>query len=239
MNNQHQASPQTPPRRVSDLRPKMKLTGRVEKVELFGAVVDIGYDHPALLHNSQMGGKPTILAEKKIRAGEEITVWVHKVSSQSGRIEITLIEPIAVEWHELKPGQVREGKVVRLEKFGVFVDIGAERAGLVHIRELTTGRVDHPSDVVVLGEKVEVKVVAVDPKKQRVNLSMRALEVDPVEDDKEEWNHLTSLGAALRTAMDGEETKIKQPRRKREKVKQASANREELLRRTLDQHSED
>ena len=216
----------------------MKLTGRVEKVELFGAVVDIGYDQPALLHNSQMGGKPKIPTEKKIRAGEGITVWVHKVSSQSGRIEITLIEPIDVEWHELKPGQVREGKVVRLEKFGAFVDIGAEHAGLVHLRELTTGRVDHPSEIVVLGEKVEVKVIAVDPKKHRVDLSMRALEVEPVEDNEEEWNHLTSLGAALRTAMEGEETKTKQPRKKREKVTQVSANREELLRRTLDQHRE-
>jgi hypothetical protein len=65
-----------------------------------------------------------------------------------------MIRPLELEWREITKGMVLKGKVVRLEKFGVFVDIGAERPGLVHISEMTHGYIKSPSDVVKEGDEV-------------------------------------------------------------------------------------
>ena len=233
LSNQDRSNQKTPQVTNTELRPKMKLNGTVEQVEPFGAMVNIGADRPALLHISQMGGTPSEPAATKVRAGEEITVWVLKVNSKAARIDLTLIEPVAVDWDEIKPGQVRDGKVVRLEKFGAFVDIGAEREGLVHIKELTTGRVLHPSEIVSVGDKVEVQVTSVDRKKRRIGLSMRVLEVEPVEDTDESEPIVTTIAAALHAAMDAEKSKTKTQRRKRGTPSPRGSAREDIFRRTL------
>ncbi len=80
----------------------------------------------------------------------------------------------------LNAGDVRQGKVVRLESFGAFVEIGPGVAGLVHISELSWKRVGHPSEVVAIGDEVSVKVLEVKAKKRRVRLSMSQLVEIPV-----------------------------------------------------------
>jgi predicted RNA-binding protein with RPS1 domain len=73
------------------------------------------------------------------------------------------------------------GKVIRLEKFGAFVDIGAERPGLVHISEMTHDFIRTPGDVVKEGDDVEVKVLDVIKPKKQIKLSMKALQDKPEE----------------------------------------------------------
>jgi small subunit ribosomal protein S1 len=75
---------------------------------------------------------------------------------------------------------VLTGKVVRIENFGVFVDIGAERPGLVHISEITHDYIKTPNDVVKEGDEVQVKVLNVNRQKKQIKLSMKALEEPPV-----------------------------------------------------------
>ena len=96
-----------------------------------------------------------------------------------GRIELTMIEPLPLEWREIKKGMVVKGTVTRLEKFGVFVEIGAERPGLVHISEITHGYIKTPGDVVKEGEEVEVQVLDVNRRRKQIKLSMKALEEKP------------------------------------------------------------
>lgn len=79
---------------------------------------------------------------------------------------------------ELEHGDVRNGRVVNLTDFGAFVDIGGIE-GLVHISELSWKRVNDPSDVIQLGQEVEVYVLDVDQERQRVALSLKRLETDP------------------------------------------------------------
>jgi predicted RNA-binding protein with RPS1 domain len=74
---------------------------------------------------------------------------------------------------------VVSGKVIRLEKFGAFVDIGAERPGLVHISEMTHDFIRTPGDVVKEGEVIEVKVLDVIKAKKQIKLSMKALQDKP------------------------------------------------------------
>jgi small subunit ribosomal protein S1 len=79
---------------------------------------------------------------------------------------------------DLQEGDIREGKVVNLTDFGAFVDIGGIE-GLVHLSELSWKRVSNPSEVVALGDTVQVYVLNVDEERQRVALSIKRLETDP------------------------------------------------------------
>ncbi len=96
-----------------------------------------------------------------------------------------MIKPLELEWREIEADMVIKGKVTRLEKFGAFVDIGAERPGLVHISEMTHDYIKDPSEVVKVGDEIEVKVLSVNRQKRQIKLSMRALEEPPVKEIKE------------------------------------------------------
>jgi uncharacterized protein len=74
---------------------------------------------------------------------------------------------------DLKPDMILEGTVRNVIDFGAFVDIGVHQDGLVHISELSDRFVKHPSDVVSVGDRVEVRVLSVDVKKKRISLSMK------------------------------------------------------------------
>lgn len=194
---------QTPPApsRIEDLQRKMKLTGTVKKVELFGAFVDVGVGRDGLVHISAMSTKPVTRVADMVKEGDTITVWVRRADPQAGRIDLTMIEPQALEWDEIKAGQVYTGKVVKLEKFGAFVEIGAERPGMIHISELATYRVEEVSEVVKLGEEVQVKVLGVDARKKQIKLSMKALEqAEPEEAEADDEKPLTAMELAMRRA---------------------------------------
>jgi len=104
------------------------------------------------------------------------------------RNRLILSERLAVqEWRqrrreelldELKPGEVRKGIVSNLANFGAFVDLGGAD-GLVHISQLAWSRVNHPSEVLHVGQEVEVQVLSVDKEKKKIALSIKRAEVDP------------------------------------------------------------
>ncbi len=79
---------------------------------------------------------------------------------------------------ELKPGEIRRGIVSNLANFGAFVDLGGAD-GLVHISQLAWSRVNHPSEVLHVGQEVEVQVLSVDKEKKKIALSIKRAEVDP------------------------------------------------------------
>ena len=78
-----------------------------------------------------------------------------------------------MELEDLKPDMVLTGTVRNVIDFGAFVDIGVHQDGLVHISELSDRFVKHPSEIVSVGDKVEVRVLSVDVKKKRISLSMK------------------------------------------------------------------
>lgn len=82
---------------------------------------------------------------------------------------------------ELTPGEVREGTVISLADFGAFVDIGGAD-GLIHISEVSWKRVDHPKEILKVGQDVQVKVLSIDEDRNRISLSLRELETNPWDD---------------------------------------------------------
>src|SRR5690606_34727573 len=86
----------------------------------------------------------------------------------------------------LQPGTIREGSVTNLCDFGAFVDLGGVE-GLIHISELSWGRVGHPRDVLSSGQKVRVYIMSVDPDEGRIALSLKRLQPDPWESVEERY----------------------------------------------------
>jgi predicted RNA-binding protein with RPS1 domain len=167
------------PTSIADLSPKMQLKGTVKRLELYGAFIDLGFDATGLVHISKIGGEQVNRVSDVLNEGEEVTVWVERVDSERQQVMLTMVPPLAVDWTELKTDQVYDGKVTRLETFGAFVSIGAEREGLVHISELSHNYVKHPSEVVNVGDEVQVKVLGFNRRKRRIDLSMKALTEKP------------------------------------------------------------
>lgn len=156
------------------LEPKTKLSGKVLKTTLAGALVDVGQNIPGVIHISQLSKDSINKVEDVVKEGQTVEVWVRRVKKD--RIELTMIQPLALEWKEIEPEMVVKGKVVRLETYGAFVDIGAERPGMVHVSELAHGYVKTPGEVVKEGDEIEAKVLEVNRKKKQIKLSMKALE---------------------------------------------------------------
>jgi ribosomal protein S1 len=156
------------------LEPKTKLSGKVLKTTLAGALVDVGQNIPGVIHISQLSETSINKVEDVVKEGQIVDVWVRRVKKD--RIELTMIQPLALEWREIEPDMVVKGKVVRLETYGAFVDIGAERPGMVHVSELTHGYVKTPNEVVKEGDEIEAKVLDVNRKKKQIKLSIKALE---------------------------------------------------------------
>jgi ribosomal protein S1 len=237
---------------IQNLKRKTMLTGTVLKTTLAGALVDIGLPIPGVIHISQLQEEATNRVEDVVQPGQTIEVWVKRVDVKKNRIDLTMIKPLELEWREIEKGMSVKGKVTRLEKFGAFVDIGAERPGLVHISEMTHEYIKTPSDVVKEGDEVEVKVLDVNRRKKQIKLSMKAMEEKPVvapkpaqprekkekesapEADKEEAVP-TAMEMALREAM--ERTKTQEQAQKTKTKRKTAADdseMEKILSRTLE-----
>jgi small subunit ribosomal protein S1 len=222
-----------------EVKRKMHFVGTVTKTTLAGAVVDIGLGIPGVVHISQLQGEPVNRVEDVVKPGQQVDVWVRRVFPKKDRIELTMIEPLALEWREIAKGMNIKGKVVRLEKFGAFVDIGAERPGLVHISEMTHDYIKSPSEVVKEGDEIDVQVLSVNRHKKQIKLSMKALEEKPVkvakdvqqskeaEADKNEPIP-TAMEVALREAM--ERSKAKQDIEPEAKSKRKTSKNDEIER---------
>jgi small subunit ribosomal protein S1 len=225
------------PRTIADLRPKMRLEGVVRETQLYGAVVDIGLEYDGMVHISQLSAERVNRVADVVQPGDSVIVWVTEVSTQKGRIGLTMVEPPRVDWGELAEGQIYTGTVTRLERYGAFVDIGAGRAGLLHVREMSTGYVRDPSEVVKMGEEVEVRILKVDRQKRRIDLSMMGIADQIIEEEPEEGevDERTAMEIALQQAQ-----AQRAPGRRHGKRRSPDpdlSEREDILARTLEQHS--
>ncbi len=124
----------------------------------------------------------------KLQSMKDKELQLKIIEINRARNRLILSERLAVqEWRqrrreelldELKPGEVRKGIVSNLANFGAFVDLGGAD-GLVHISQLAWSRVNHPSEVLHVGQEVEVQVLSVDKDKKKIALSIKRAEVDP------------------------------------------------------------
>lgn len=117
------------------------------------------------------------------RVGEEIKLRVIEIDRARNRLILSQRAALEGEhldelFERLRPGDVVSGRVSNLRRFGAFVDLGGFE-GLIHISELSWGRVNHPGDVVQPGDKVKVYIMAINPEERKIQLSLKRLHGDP------------------------------------------------------------
>jgi small subunit ribosomal protein S1 len=123
-------------------------------------------------------------AELASRIGEKLSLRVIEVDREKNRLILSERQLAPKEqsaddvWDRICKGDVCQGQVTNLCSFGAFIDLGGVE-GLIHISEMSWGRVAHPRDVLQSGEKVEVYVINVDRERERIALSLKRLQPDP------------------------------------------------------------
>lgn len=168
---------------IEELKEKDEpVTGTVIEVVKGGLILDIGL----------RGFLPASLVEmRRVRdlepyVGQQLEAKIieldkHRnnvVLSRRAWLEQTQSEVRSEFLHQLQKGQVRKGTVSSIVNFGAFVDLGGVD-GLVHVSELSWKHIDHPSEVVAVGDEVTVEVLDVDLDRERVSLSLKATQEDP------------------------------------------------------------
>ncbi len=223
------------PTSINELKPRMKLRGKVTKVGLAGAFVDIGLKQQGWIHISQLGKEPVNRVSDVLEEGDEVTVWVKKVDRRRGWINLTMIEPPKRTFGDLKPGMIITGKVTRLAPFGAFVDVGVGRDGLVHISELAPGYVEDPSEVVSVGEEVEVKVLNVDRRRRQIELSIKDIPIEDLEEEDEPIPTLMEL--AFKQALEQQQKQAKSKKTRKAQKRRIPSEQTEIIIRTLRSHA--
>ncbi len=131
--------------------------------------------------------------ESELEVGSKIELKILTLDAQQNNFILSnkkVYDDSAVEarknvFSQIEPGQIVKGDVVRITDFGAFIDLGGID-GLLPLSQLSWRWIDHPTDILKVGDKIDVEVIAVDHDKQRVSLSLKNLEPDPwVEAEKQ------------------------------------------------------
>jgi predicted RNA-binding protein with RPS1 domain len=167
---------------VAELAPGQLREGIVRSMKDFGAFVDLG-GVDGLIHVSQLSWDRVNHPSEVLEVGQKIKVRIEKFDKDTGKISLSYREVGDNPWNNAASkyyvGSRVDGVVSRVMDFGAFVKLEPGIEGLIHISELAHGRVFRVSDIVSEGQPVEVKVLSVDVEKQRISLSLKALQARP------------------------------------------------------------
>jgi small subunit ribosomal protein S1 len=160
------------------IEPGAVLRGKVVGFKPFGAFIDLG-GIEGMLHVSELGHARVEKPEDMLSLGQEVDVAVLKIEpgDKGERISLSLKALASDPWRDtaatLVEGARVRGKITRLQPFGAFVEIAPAVEGLVHISELGAGRrINHPKEVVSVGQEIEAVVLSIDVERHRIGLSM-------------------------------------------------------------------
>lgn len=153
--------------------------GEVKRLTDFGAFVDImGVD--GLLHISEISWGKVNKPSSLLKIGEKIKVSVIDLDKENKKLALSMKALIQDPWKDVEQkypvGNIVLGKLVRFADFGAFVELEPGVDGLVHISEISHNRINKPSDVLKIGEKVKAKILDVNQVEKRISLSLKAIE---------------------------------------------------------------
>lgn len=197
------------------------LEGTVRKVEPFGAFVEIG-GAEGMVHVSEMSWDRGVKAEDVVSVGQTVKVKVLSVQWGDGdtrdRISLSMKQAADNPWDamladpEFAVGTRHHGKVVRMADFGVFINLAPAIDGLAHISQLGADhRIENPSEVVKVGDEVDVTILGIDTDRRRISLCIGEPKVKaekPAELSAEEEKKVAEMAVAGQT-LTGEVDSIK------------------------------
>jgi small subunit ribosomal protein S1 len=166
-------------RLLDELQEGAVKTGRVTSLADFGAFVNIdGAD--GLVHLSEISWERIEHPAEVLKVGQEVKVKVIAVDQERKRIGLSIRQlqpdPWVVKVSNLKEGQLVEGTITHLTKFGAFARLDEDLEGLIHISELSDQRINHPKEVVKEGDVVTLRVIKIDTERRRIGLSLRKVD---------------------------------------------------------------
>ncbi len=189
-------------------------TGKVTSLAEFGAFVNInGAD--GLVHLSEISWDRIQHPSEVLKVGQEIKVKIINIDREKKRIGLSIRQLMDDPWisriSKYEVGQLLEGTITRLTKFGAFARIEDDLEGLIHISEISERRIEHPKEVLKEGETVTLRVIKIEPENHRIGLSIRR--VDSMAFAEMDWKTLEDiLLDEVEQDDDSEETAVEEPK---------------------------
>ena len=158
-----------------------RIKGAVTRVAEFGAFVELEPGVEGLIHVSEMSwGKKIKIVSDFIKVGEVVEAEILNVSAADKRISLGIKQTTGDPWakaaERFAEGNVVQGPITRLAPFGAFLQVEEGVEGLIHVSEIDADkRIAHPQDVLKVGQVVQAQILAVDPAKRQLKLSIKQL----------------------------------------------------------------
>ena len=153
--------------------------GRVTGVSSFGAFVDLG-GADGLIHISELSWSTVRSPDEMLKIGQEVDVYVLRVDAENKKIALSLKRLQQEPWETIserhRVGDLVNATVTKLTNFGAFARVEGSVEGLIHISELASRTINHPGDVVRVGDSVRLKILRIEPERRRLGLSLREAE---------------------------------------------------------------
>lgn len=164
--------------------------GKITKLREFGAFVNIGNGVEGLIHISKCSWHHIKHPSEVFEDGQDVTVRIERINKDTGKIQLSHRDTVEHPWKRVSEKYPVEstvkGTVAKIADFGAFVKIETGVEGLVHISEIAHERVKSVAAALNENQEVECKVLSVDPDKQKMSLSIKALLAAPVKEEKPE-----------------------------------------------------
>jgi small subunit ribosomal protein S1 len=179
---------------LDELKEGEVYTGRVTSLADFGVFVNVnGAD--GLVHLSEISWDRIQHPSEVLKVGQEIKVKVINIDREKKRIGLSIRQLQHDPWNErvaqFQVGQLVEGKITRLTKFGAFARLADDIEGLIHISEISEKRIEHPKEVLTEGDVCTLRVIKVEPGVHRIGLSLRR--VDSMAYADMDWQSLEEI----------------------------------------------
>jgi len=154
-------------------------TGRVTSIANFGAFINInGAD--GLVHLSEISWEHIEHPKEALEVGQEVDVKVINIDTDKKRIGLSIRvlqdDPWKERLEKYSVGELVEGTITRLTKFGAFARLEGDIEGLIHISEISENRIEHPKEVLKEGDVKSLRVIRIDPDQHRIGLSLRKVD---------------------------------------------------------------
>ena len=152
------------------------IEGTVSGIASFGAFVDLGGPE-GLIHISEISWNRVASPSDVLKIGQKVRVLVKDMDRERGRVSLSYKQVLGDPWEifasRYKVGQIVTCKITAVKDFGAFAEIVPGVEGMIHVSQISEGRIDNPQDVLSAGDEVRVKIIDLDPIRRRVSLSIR------------------------------------------------------------------
>jgi len=179
---------------IDELKEGQVFTGRVTSLADFGVFVNInGAD--GLVHLSEISWDRVQHPSEVLKVGQEVKVKVIAIDREKRRIGLSIRQLLSDPWDKkaaaFQEGQLVEGTITRLTKFGAFARLSDDIEGLIHISEISEKRIEHPREVLKEGDSYTLRVLKIDNTNHRIGLSLRR--VDSMAYADMDWQSLEGI----------------------------------------------